>query len=110
MFYDNKEQLDNPAEIIPITAERLPEYADVIRNSFATVANDFGLTKENCPGHTSFITDERLETKLKNGYYPFGLCIGDKIIGFASLTDMSSGTYEMNDVSILPEYRLSLST
>ena len=105
MFYNNKEQLDNPAEIIPLTAERLPEYADVIRKSFATVAKDFGWTRENCPGHTSFIADERLESKLKSGYYPFGFCIGDKIIGFASLTDMSGGVFELNDVSVLPKYR-----
>lgn len=98
-------QIHDLAEIRPLTAERLPDYADVIRKSFATVALDFGLTKENCPGHTSFTTDERLETKLKDGYYPFGLCISDKIIGFASLTDMSDRTYDMNDVSVLPEYR-----
>ena len=46
MFFDNKKQLDNPAEIIPLTAERLPEYADVIRKSFATVAKDFGWTRK----------------------------------------------------------------
>lgn len=40
-----------------------------------------------------------------NGYYAFGLCVGDKIIGFTSLTDLGDGTYEMNDVSVLPEYR-----
>lgn len=42
---------------------------------------------------------------MKDGYYPFGLCIDDEIIGFASLTDMGDGTYEMNDVAVLPEYR-----
>ncbi|MCL2426694.1 MAG: GNAT family N-acetyltransferase [Oscillospiraceae bacterium] len=92
-------------EIKPLTAEHLPEYADVIRKSFATVAQDFGYTSENCPGHTSFITNERLKNKIKEGYYPFGCIIADKIIGFASLTDIGNGTYEMNDVAILPEYR-----
>jgi len=28
----------------------------VIQESFADVANEFKLTKENCPNHTSFIT------------------------------------------------------
>lgn len=98
-------QVHDLVEIRQLTVQQLPCYADVIRKSFATVAHDFGLTKENCPSHTSFITNERLESKLKDGYYPFGLCIGDKIIGFASLTDMSNGTYEMNNVSVLPEYR-----
>jgi GNAT superfamily N-acetyltransferase len=92
-------------EIRPLGAEHLPQYADVIRRSFATVAKDFGWTRENCPGHTSFITDERLRSKIKSGYYPFGIGIGGNLFGFASLTDAGDGVYEMNDVSILPEWR-----
>lgn len=34
---------------------QLPECMDIIHKSFATVANEFGLTKENCPMHTSFM-------------------------------------------------------
>jgi len=91
-------QIHDLAEIRPLTAEHLPQYADVIRRSFATVAHEFGLTKENCPGHTSFITDERLASKLKDDYLPFGYCVGETIFGFMSLTDMGDGVYEMNDV------------
>jgi ribosomal protein S18 acetylase RimI-like enzyme len=98
-------QLHDLAEIRPMTVGQLPEYADVIRRSFETVARDFGLTEENCPAYKSFTTDERLGSKLKEGYYPFGICIGEKITGFASLTDRGGGTYEMNSVCVLPEYR-----
>lgn len=91
--------------IRPLDISNLPEYADVIRRSFTTVAQDFGYTRENCPGHTSFITDERLKSKIKDGYYPYGYFSDDKLIGFVSLTDMSGGVYEMNDVSVLPEHR-----
>ncbi len=77
----------------------------MIRSSFATVAQDFGYTRENCPGHTSFVTNERLASKIKDGYYPYGCFIGDKLVGFVSLTDKGDGIYEMNDVSVLPEYR-----
>jgi len=94
-----------PGRISLLTTTHIPLYAEVIRHSFATVAQDFNLTKENCPGHTSFITDERLASKIKDGYYPFGYFADGKLVGFASLTDMGSGTYEMNDVAILPEYR-----
>jgi len=80
-------------------------YAEVIRNSFTTVASDLNLTRENCPGYTSFIANERLASKLKDGYYPFGYFWDGKLIGFASLTDTGNGAYEMNDVSTLPEYR-----
>ena len=98
-------QIHDLAEIRPLTADILPQYADVIRRSFATVAKDFGWTQENCPGHTSFITDERLGSKIKDGYHSFGYFVGDTIFGFASLTDTGNGVYEMNDVSILPEWR-----
>jgi uncharacterized repeat protein (TIGR04076 family) len=98
-------QIHDLAGIHPLTAEHLPQYAEVIRRSFATVAKDFGLTRENCPDHTSFVTDERLASKVKDGYFPFGLCVGETIFGFASLTDMSDGVFEMNDVSVLPEWR-----
>jgi len=94
-----------PGRISPLEVAHLPLYADVIRQSFATVAKDFGLTRENCPGHTSFITNERLESKIKEGYYPYGYFTDGKLVGFASLTDIGDGAYEMNDVSILPEYR-----
>jgi len=63
------------------------------------------LTKENCPSHTSFISDERLASKLKDAYYPFGYFADGKLVGFASLTDKGDSTFEMNDVAILPEYR-----
>ncbi len=39
----------------------------IIRNSFATVADEFHLTKENCPGHTTFITLEKLKIKYDSG-------------------------------------------
>jgi ribosomal protein S18 acetylase RimI-like enzyme len=80
-------------------------YSEVIRQSFATVAQEFNLTKKNCPGHTSFITDERLASKIKDGYYPFGYFTDGKLVGFASLIDMSNGVFEMNGVAVLPEYR-----
>jgi len=40
---------------------QLERCAAVIRESFATVAKDFGLTEQNCPDHTSFIEVERLQ-------------------------------------------------
>lgn len=94
-----------PGRIATLSASHLPQYAEVIRQSFATVAKDFGLTKENCPGHTSFVSNERLASKIKDGYFPYGYFVEGKLVGFTSLTEMGNGVYEMNDVSILPEYR-----
>ena len=94
-----------PGRISLLKAAHLPLYAEVIRQNFATVAQEFNLTKENCPGHTSFITDERLASKIKEGYYPFGYFADGKLAGFASLTDTGGGAYEMGNVAVLPEYR-----
>ena len=41
--------------IAKVTVPELPECLEVIHQSFRTVAEEFGLTQENCPKHTSFI-------------------------------------------------------
>jgi len=91
--------------VVALSASYLPQYAEVIRQSFATVAKDFGLTRENCPTHTSFITNERLASRIKDGYFPYGYFAGDKLVGFVSLTELSGGVFELNNLSVLPEYR-----
>jgi len=35
--------------------------AEVIRESFATVAKEFNITEQNCPNYTGFITIEKLQ-------------------------------------------------
>ncbi len=91
--------------INPLSSCHLLDYAEVIRRSFATVAREFGLTRENCPTHTSFITNERLAGKFKNGYYPFGYFSDGKLVGFASLTNTGDGVFELENLAVLPEYR-----
>jgi len=63
IVYEDKWQVavygdETPGRISPLSEAHLPMYAEVIRQSFATEAQDFRLTKENCPGHTSFTIDE----------------------------------------------------
>ena len=94
-----------PGRISPLSLAHLPIYAEVIRQSFATAAADYNLTRKNCPGHWSFKTDEELADKFKAGYHPFGYFLDEKLIGFVSLSDKGKGIYEMNAVSVLPEYR-----
>jgi GNAT superfamily N-acetyltransferase len=96
---------DTPGRISPLSREHLPMYADVIRRSFATVAREFSLTEENCPAHTSFITDEKLIGKITDSYFPYGYFVDGKLIGFVSLTDIGGGVYELNHLAVLPEFR-----
>jgi len=98
-------QIKDLAEIRPLTGVDLPQYAEVIRRSFATVAADFGWTKENCPGHTSFKTDDQLKSEIKGGYNAFGFFVGDTLFGFVSLTDKGDGVFKINHLAILPEWR-----
>ncbi|MDR2615488.1 MAG: hypothetical protein LBC28_02805, partial [Oscillospiraceae bacterium] len=91
--------------IKPLDKSHLDEYAELIRRSFATVASDLGLTRENSPTHTSFITDEKLASKYSDGYFPFGYFSDETLVGFVSLTDEGGGDYEMNNLAVLPECR-----
>jgi len=92
-------------QIKPVTEQHLPEYAEVIRQSFATVVRDFGITRETWPDYTAFLTDEQLRGKFQPGYYPFGCFVDGKIVGFAALSSQSGGVFEMVNVAVLPEYR-----
>ena len=80
-------------EIKPLTVDDLPEYAEVIRKSFATVADDFGWTQDAAPTFTAYITDEKLSAKYADGYYPIALYVDGVMAGFVSLTDVSGGAY-----------------
>ncbi len=91
-------------DIRPIGVVNVPEYADVIRRSFATVAHDFGWTRENAPGHVSFLTDEQLQQQMNN-HETFGFCVDGKIVGFVALKDLGDGVFELRKISILPECR-----
>ncbi len=69
------------------------------------MAQDFGWTQETATTFIAYITDEKLAEKIKDDYYTFGLCIGEKIFGFVMLIDMGNGSYELKHLAILPEWR-----
>lgn len=88
-----------------VTKENLPECLEVIHRSFGTVADEFGLTKENCPKHTSFIPLPFLEAQMKWGWLMFALFEGKKIVGYMSLSKENDGIFELHNLAILPECR-----
>lgn len=83
----------------------LDECAEVIRESFATVADEFNLTEVNCPTHPSFMTAERLKDDLLRGVQIFGLFIDDWLVGTVMLDASSADIYFMERLAILPEHR-----
>ena len=88
-----------------VQQDDLESCLSVIHDSFRTVAEEFGLTKENCPKHTSFLPLSFLETQLKWGWHMFALYAGKRMIGYMSLSKESDGVYELHNLAVLPEYR-----
>ncbi len=61
IFGKSKERIGFLERIVIIKAVDMKEIAEcvkVIRDSFSTVANEFGLTAENAPRFTAFATTE----------------------------------------------------
>jgi ribosomal protein S18 acetylase RimI-like enzyme len=89
--------------------------ASVIRRSFATVADEFGLTRENCPAHTSFITTRGLRREKDHGLKCFGLFADQRQIGFVGIEkyeddtlvrlDPGENRYWLEKLAVLPAYR-----
>ena len=85
----------------------IAECVNVIRESFLTVANEFGFTKENAPRFTAFATtEERLMWHLKNEHRPMYAYYDDgKIVGYYSLVALEEHKCELNNLCVLPAYR-----
>ncbi len=90
-----------------INESDIPECAELIKNSFMTVAEEFGFTKENAPRFTAFATTtERLEWQLNNenrlmfAYYDY-----DRIIGYYSLLIQENKECELNNLCVHPSQR-----
>jgi len=79
---------------------------EVIRTSFATVANDLGITEENCPKYVGFITTaERLETHREWGWFQYGFYENEQLAGYISISKENSGAFELHNLSVLPHLR-----
>lgn len=90
-----------------INTDDIPCCVEVIRKSFDTVANDFGLTEENAARFTAFATTvERLNLQLNNEHRPmYAYFDGDTIIGYYSLLLQGNAECELNNLCVLPAYR-----
>ncbi len=83
----------------------LKESVEVIRDSFITVANGFGLNKDNCPSNPAFISLKKLRELRKKGIRTFGLFCDSRQVGFVALEKASDAVYYMEKLAVLPEYR-----
>ncbi|HEX7365408.1 MAG TPA: GNAT family N-acetyltransferase [Dehalococcoidia bacterium] len=82
----------------------LERSVEVIRDSFKTVAVEFGLNESNCPTHPSLITLDKL-LELSNRAELYGLFQDDRQVGFVAIEKAGGGVYYLDKLAVLPEYR-----
>lgn len=85
--------------------EELDLCADVIRQSFITVADEFGLTTQNCPTNGAFIQVGRLISDWNQNVNLYGLYCDKELMGFMELKKKEAEIYELEKLSVLPEHR-----
>ena len=85
----------------------LAECVKLIRESFGTVADDFGFTVENAPGFTAFATTEdRLRWQLFEEHRPiYAYYENGSIVGYYSLLVQDNQEIELNNLCVSPEHR-----
>ena len=90
-----------------IVKEEIPECVKVIRESFATVASEFGFTVANAPRFTAFATtEERLKWQMhKENRQMYAFYDKGVIVGYYSLLLQENQECELNNLCVLPAYR-----
>lgn len=81
------------------------ECANVIRNSFITVADEFNITRENAPTNPAFIETDSIIKMKEKGIEIFGAYEGDYCVGFVGVEEANENDYYMEKLSVLPKYR-----
>ncbi len=87
--------------------EDIPACVRLIKQSFKTVADEFGFTVENAPRFTAFATDEeRLLRQMDEEHRPMFVYEEDGVLcGYYSLLMQENNECELNNLAVLPEYR-----
>ncbi len=85
----------------------ISECVKLIRKSFLTVADEFGVTVENAPRFTAFATtQERLEWHFNTEHRPMFAYFEDgNVVGYYSLALLENNVCELNNLCVDPEYR-----
>ena len=90
-----------------VNEKELAECVKVIRESFSTVANEFGFTAENASRFTAFATTEkRLNWHLTGEHRPmYAFYDNGAIVGYYSLLLQDNNECELNNLCVIPAYR-----
>ena len=86
----------------------LQSCANVINESFMTIAEEFGITQENAPNYVAFSTTlDKLIEQYDSGREMYVYITDNNIVGFFSLAFSESTTCELNNLCVLPAERHS---
>jgi len=90
-----------------VNEQELSNCVNVIKESFITVANDFGFTIENAPRFTAFATTEdRLKWHFLGERRPmYAFFDKDTIVGYYSLLLQENNECELNNLCVIPSHR-----
>ena len=85
----------------------LTQCVDIIKESFMTVADEFGFTAENAGRFTAFATTEdRLKWHLCGEHRPmYAYFDNGKMVGYYSLLLLENRECELNNVCVIPSHR-----
>ncbi len=90
-----------------VAREDIPGCVELIRESFLTVADEFGFTPQNAPRFTAFSTNRpRLESQFEDPCREMYLCEEQGgLIGYVSLLRLKEKTCELNNLCVKPSCR-----
>ena len=89
-----------------ITKNDLHECLNIIHKGFETVADEFGLTEENCPDRGgASLPYEKLMKEFESGVLMFAYYSNDMPVGFLAMKMLDDGACGINNIVVLPEYR-----
>lgn len=77
----------------------------IIRDSYQTVAERFGLNNSNCPKHPSNCTSEWVCSDFERGVTYFLLVTDEKVAGCAALEKADLELCYLERLAVIPEYR-----
>ncbi len=80
----------------------VPAAAEVIRHAFATVAEQYGLTEENCPTNGAFLSDAVLFRDVDDGVILFGAFDGETLCGVVGLRRKGGALFHLEKLAVDP--------
>ncbi len=92
-------------KIVQLTQSQLLGYLSVIRQSFHTVAEAYGLPEENCVASGSFIKMDSLMQDFRRGVKMFGCLYEGTAAGYMQMEATAPGNFTLDKMAVLPEYR-----